>query len=217
MKMDTDLRGDVEKELEWDPRFDARDIGVAVKAGVVTLSGEVRSYAERWAAQDAAQLVSGVKAIANEIEVKLLASNHRSDTELATAALSALRSHVAIPMADIKLTVNKGWITLTGHVPFWYQKQEAENTVRNLQGVTGIANDLAVKPAVSTMDVKTHIEDAFRRHAQIDADNIRVQIAGSTVTLEGQVDSWQERNNARSAVWAAPGVTSVKDNLTIRA
>jgi osmotically-inducible protein OsmY len=106
---------------------------------------------------------------------------------------------------------------LTGHVPFWYQKQEAENTVRNLQGVTGIANDLAVKPAVSTMDVKTHIEDAFRRHAQIDADNIRVQIAGSTVTLEGQVDSWQERNNARSAVWAAPGVTSVKDNLTIRA
>ena len=217
MKLDADLRGDVEKELEWDPRFDARDIGIAVKAGVVTLSGEVRSYAERWAAQDAAQLVSGVKAIANEIAVKLLASNNRSDTELASAALTALRSHVAIPMADIKLTVNKGCITLTGHVPFWYQKQETENTLRNLQGVIGITNELAVKPAVSTVDIKTRIEDAFRLHAQIDAGKIRVQVAGSTVTIEGEVDSWQERNEARSAVWAAPGVTSVNDNLTIQA
>jgi osmotically-inducible protein OsmY len=217
MKTDTQLRSDVEMELEWDPRFDARDIGVAVKGGVVTLSGEVRSYAERWAAQNAVQSVAGIKAVANEIEVVLVDSNHRSDADLAAAALNALDSHVAIPMADIKLTVSKGWITLSGHVPFWYQKQEAESTLRNLRGVTGIANDIVIKPAVSAVDVKTRIEDAFRRHAKLDADKIRVQVIGGTVTLEGEVKSWQERNDAEFAVWAAPGVTTVKDKLAIRA
>jgi len=216
MKTDAELRSNVEKELEWDPRIDARDIGVAVKGGVVTLSGEVRSYVERWAAQDAAEVVGGVKAIANEIEVALAGSSHRSDTELAAAALTALNSHVAIPMADIKLAVNNGWITLTGQVPFWYQKQEAENTLRNLWGVTGISNDIEIKTTVSAADAKTRIEDAFRRHAKIEADKIRVHVVGGTVTLEGEVGTWQERGDAEFAVWAAPGVTNVKDNLTIR-
>jgi osmotically-inducible protein OsmY len=200
MKTDAELRSNVEKELEWDPRIDARDIGVAVKGGVVTLSGEVRSYVERWAAQDAAEVVGGVKAIANEIEVALAGSSHRSDTELAAAALTALNSHVAIPMADIKLAVNNGWITL-----------------RNLWGVTGISNDIEIKTTVSAADAKTRIEDAFRRHAKIEADKIRVHVVGGTVTLEGEVGTWQERGDAEFAVWAAPGVTNVKDNLTVRA
>ena len=216
MKTDANLRGDVEKELEWDPRFDARDVGVAVKGGVVTLSGQVRTFAERWAAQNAAQSVGGVKAIANEIEVQLLASGQRSDTDIATAALNALRLNVSVPIADIKLTVNDGWVALTGKVAFWYQKQEAENTVRNLQGVRGISNDIGIKPTVSTLDIKTRIEDAFRRHAHLDADKIRVKVAEGTVTLEGEVQSWRERNDAEFAVWAAPGVMSVQDKLTIQ-
>lgn len=217
MKTDGQLRSDVEKELAWDPRFDARDIGVAAKGGVVTLSGQVRNYAERWAAQDAAKCVRGVKAIANEIVVELSGNEQRSDTELAAVALSALHTNVALPTADIRLTVNNGWITLSGHVPFWHQKREAEDDLRTLRGVTGITNNLVINPVVSPSDVKICIEDAFRRHAQLDANNIRVQVAGSAVTLEGEVKNWQEREDAEFAAWAAPGVTSVNDQLTIRA
>ncbi len=216
MKTDTNLRHDVEQELEWDPRLDAREIGVAVKDGVVTLSGHVSSYPERWAAQDAAQSVGGVKALANEIEVKLPEGGKRSDTELAEAALSALRLNMSVPVADIILTVHDGWLTLTGQVGFWYQKQAAEATVRNIQGVKGIENEITVKAPVSTWDVKSRIEQAFRRHAQIDADKIRLQITGGAVTIEGEVDSWRERDQAESAVWAAPGVTTVHDRLVVR-
>jgi osmotically-inducible protein OsmY len=216
MKTDTDLRHDVEQELEWDPRLDEPDIGVAVKRGIVTLSGQVRSYAERWAAQDAAQSVGGVKALANEIEVQLPTEGERSDTEIAEAALTALRLNMSVPVVDIKLAVHDGWLTLTGQVAFWYQKQAAETTVRNIQGIKGIANEISVNALVSTSDIKSRIEEAFRRHAQIDADKIRLQVAGGTVILEGEVESWWERDHAESAVWAAPGVTSVQDRLVVR-
>jgi osmotically-inducible protein OsmY len=216
MKTGTDLRHDVEQELDWDPRLDGPDIGVAVNQGIVTLLGQVRSYAERWAAQDAAQSVGGVKALANEIEVKLPTEGERSDTEIAEAALTALRLNMSVPVVDIKLAVHDGWLTLTGQVAFWYQKQAAETTVRNVQGVKGIANEITVKALVSTSDIKSRIEEAFRRHAQIDADKIRLQVAGGTVTLEGEVESWWERDHAESAVWAAPGVTSVQDRLIVR-
>lgn len=216
MKTDSNLRHDIEEELEWDARVDARDIGVAVKDGIVTLSGHVSSYAERWAAQDAAQSVGGVKALANEIDVKLLTGGECSDTEVAEAALTALGLNSSVPGADIKLTVHDGWLTLTGEVGFWYQRQAAETTVRNILGVKGIANEITVKAPVSTSDVKTRIEQAFRRHAQIDADRIRVQVTGGTVTLEGEVESWQERDQVETAVWAAPGVTSVQDRLVVR-
>jgi osmotically-inducible protein OsmY len=215
MKTDLNLRQDVEQELEWDPRLDAREVGVAVKNGVVTLSGHVRSYAERWAAQDAAQSVGGVKAIANEIEIRLPAGSARSDTEVAESALTALRLNSSVP-DTVKLTVHDGWLTLTGQVAYWYQKQAAENTVRHIQGVKGLANDLSVKMAPSTSDVKTRIEQALRRHAEIDSDKIRVRVAEGTVTLEGEVDSWRERSEAETAVWSAPGVTSVQDHLIIR-
>jgi osmotically-inducible protein OsmY len=218
MKTDANLRSDVEEELEWDPRFDSRDIGVAVKGGVVTLSGQVRSFAERVAAQEAAQLVGGVKAIANDIEVQLVASNHRSDTDIATAALNALRLNGSVTIEDIKLTVQAGWVTLTGQVPFWYQKQEAATTLRTLQGIKGISNELIIKikPTVSTVDIKSRIEGAFRRHAQLDADKIRVKVADGNVTLEGEVQSWRERNDAEFAVWAAPGVKTVQDKLIVQ-
>jgi osmotically-inducible protein OsmY len=216
MKTDSDLRRDVEQELEWDTRVDARDIGVAVKEGIVTLSGHVNSYAQRWAAQDAASSVEGVKALANEVEVKLPASGRRSDTEIAEAAMTALRLNISVPVADIKVMVLEGWVTLSGQVSLWYQKQTAETTVRHLQGVKGITNDIRVKATASTSDIKTRIEEAFRRHAQIDADKIRVQVASGTVTLEGEVESWRERDEAETAVWAAPGVTNVQDRLVVR-
>jgi len=216
MKTDSNLRHDIEEELEWDARVDARDIGVAVKEGIVTLSGHASSYAERWAAQDAARSVDGVKALANEIEVRLPTGGRRSDTEIAESAMTALRLNISVPIADVKVMVREGWVTLSGQVAFWYQKQAAETTVRNIQGVKGIANEIGVKAPVSTSDIKTRIEEAFRRHAQIDADKIRVQVASGTVTLEGEVESWRERDEAETAVWAAPGVTSVQDRLVVR-
>ena len=216
MKTDSDVRHDVEEELDWDPRFDARDVGVAVKVGVVTLSGHVSSYAERWAAQDATQSVAGVKAVANEIQVKLPSDSERSDTEVAEAALTALQLNQTVPVADIRLAVHDGWVTLSGLVSSWYQKQAAEATVRHLLGVRGIADDIAIKTPVTTVDVKSRIESAFRRHAQLDADKISVQVSGGSVTLEGEVRSWLEREDAENAVWAAAGVTSVQDHLKVR-
>jgi osmotically-inducible protein OsmY len=216
MKSDHDLREDIEQELEEDPRVDAREIGVAAKEGIVTLSGHVGSYAERWAAQDAVRSIDGVRALANEIEVKLPLGGERSDTEIAESAMTALRLNISVPTADIKLMVREGWITLTGQVAFWYQKQVTETTLRHLQGVKGISNEIKVKQQVSKPDIKTRIEQAFRRHAQIDADKIRVQVSDGTVTLEGEVESWRERDDAENAVWAAPGVLGVKDWLVVR-
>jgi osmotically-inducible protein OsmY len=217
MKTDVQLRHDVEEELEWDPRFDARDIGVAAKSGVVTLSGHVDSFAERWSAQEATQRVGGVKAIANEIEIKLPASAQRSDTELAEAALHALSLNSAVPAGAVKVTVQGGWITAAGQVSFWYQKEAVETTLRQLRGVIGFSNDIQLKPNASALDVKGRIENAFRRHAQLDADKIRVKVADGTVILEGEVQSWRERNEAEVAAWAAPGVRNLQDKLTIRA
>ena len=216
MKTDTDLRWDLEQELEWDPRFDARNIDVTVKDGFVRISGHVRSYAERWAAQDAALSVGGVTALANEIQVTLPTGSEFNDSDIARAALTALRLNTSVPVKDIKLAVHDGWLSFTGQVAFRYQKLAAETTVRNIEGVKGIANQITVKAPASPSDVKNRIEQAFRRHAQIDADRIRVQIAGGTVTLEGEVESWREREDAESAVWAAPGVTDVQDRLLVR-
>ena len=186
MKTDTELRGDVERELDLDPRLDARDIGVAVKDDIVTLTGHVHSYIERWAAQDAAQSVGGVKVLANEIEVKLPSDSERSDTEIAEAALTALQHDTSVPMMDISLTVHDGWLALNGEVEFWHQKQAAEKAVRNILGVKAIANGITVNAPVSTSNAKSLSEQPFLPHVQIDADKIRVQVAGGPVTLEGE-------------------------------
>jgi osmotically-inducible protein OsmY len=216
MKTDTQLRHDVEAQLDWDPRFDSQGIGVAVKNGVVALSGHVNSYADRWSAQDAAQSVAGVKAIANELAVNLGFDAQRTDPEIAEAALQALNSNVTIPSGALKILVHDGWVTLTGQVNFWFQRDAAERAITHLRGVKGLANDITIKPRASAADVKAKIEDAFRRHASLDAQRIRVQSVDGTVTLEGEVDSWQERQHAEVAAWAAPGVCAVKDHLSIR-
>jgi len=216
MKTDTQLRHDVEAQLDWDPRFDSQGIGVAVKNGVVALSGHVNSYADRWAAQDATQSVAGVKAIANELAVNLSSDATRSDPEIAEAALHALNANVSVPGTGIKVVVHDGWVTLSGEVSFWFQRDAAERAVTHLRGVKGLANDITIKPQASVTNIKAKIEDAFRRHASLDAQKIRVQTAGGTVTLEGEVNSWQERQHAEAAAWAAPGVSMVMDHLSVR-
>ncbi|MGA2861984.1 MAG: BON domain-containing protein [Steroidobacteraceae bacterium] len=216
MKTDTQLRHDVEAQLDWDPRFDSQGIGVAVKNGVVALSGHVNSYADRWAAQDATQSVAGVKAIANELAVNLSSDATRSDPEIAEAALHALNANVSVPGTGIKVVVHDGWVTLSGEVSFWFQRDAAERAITHLRGVKGLANDITIKPQASVTNIKAKIEDAFRRHASLDAQKIRVQTAGGTVTLEGEVNSWQERQHAEAAAWAAPGVSMVMDHLSVR-
>lgn len=216
MKSDPNLRRDVEAQLDWDPRFDSQGIGVAVKHGVVALSGHVGSYADRWAAQDAAQSVAGVKAVANELVVKLDSDAERTDPELAEAVVAALSDHVFIPKAGISVAVHDGWVTLSGHVESWFQRDAAERAVVHLPGVKGFANDITIRPQTSAPDVKVKIEEAFRRHASLDAQKIRVQASDGTVTLEGEVHSWQERWDAEMAAWSAPGIWKVNDNLTVR-
>jgi osmotically-inducible protein OsmY len=216
MKTDTQLRQDIEAQLDWDPRFDSQGIGVAVKDGVVALSGHVASYADRWAAQDAAQSVAGVKAIANELAVDLDRDAQRTDPQIAEVALKALNSDVFIPATSVKVVVHDGWVTLGGQVDFWYQKEAAERAITHLRGVMGLSNDITIRPRATAADVKAKIEDAFRRHASLDAQNIRVQTVDGTVTLEGEVTCWHERQHAEAAAWAAPGVSTVKDNLRIR-
>jgi osmotically-inducible protein OsmY len=213
---DTQLRHDVEAELDWDPRFDSRQIGVAVKNGVVALTGQVGSYSERRAAQEAAQMVGGVKAIANDIVVEPPFGAKRSDAQIAEDALAALKAHVSVPAADIKLVVHEGWLTLEGQVGLWHQKSAVDNCLSGLRGVKGISNNISIRNQVSAANVQQKIEDAFRRRAQLDAKKIIIKTSEGTVTLEGEVHSWQERQQAEIAAWQAPGVSQVIDKLSVR-
>jgi len=218
MKTDMELRRDVQAGLDWDPRFDARDIGIGVKDGVVTLTGKVSSYAERNAAEEATQAVAGVRAIANEIGIELHEAAKRDDTELAAAALSSLRSHVSVPADDIKVIVRDGWITLEGEVALRFQADVAEKAVQNLWGVKGVINNIRMRtpPLTTISDVKAKIEDAFRRHAQLDADTIRISLDDGTLILSGEVHSLRERNDAEAAAWAAPGITQVENRIHVQ-
>lgn len=217
MKSDMQLRGDVQAELDWDPRFDARDIAVTVKDGVVTLAGKVSSYAERVAAQEAAEKVTGVSAIANEIAVELRESTRRNDAELAADVLEAFRRNIVVPSEQVKAVVSDGWITLDGEVAIWRQKEAAQLAVRNLRGVRGVANNIVVRPPQTTVeDVRAKIEDAFRRHAELDADSIRVSLDQGTLILSGEVHSLRQRNEAEAAAWSSPGVTKVDNRLHVQ-
>jgi len=219
MKIDRQIRDEVEAELDWDPSFDSRQVGVAVKDGIVTLSGHVNAFPDRWAAQKAAQSVADVKAIANEIQVMLPFDVKRSDTEIAEAALNAIKSNESIPAAHLKLTVREGWLTVEGHVNWRYQSNAVDTAVRAVYGVKGVDNLIAIKPLaanVSASSVKTKIESAFQRHAHRDAKKIRVTVDDGVVTLEGEVPSWQEREDAQSAAWAAPGISRVDDRLVVK-
>ena len=212
---DIQLRQEVLDELEFDPVIDAAHIGVTVDGGVVTLTGHVSSYAEKLAAEAAARRVRGVRAIAEEIEVRYPGHKQTSDDEIARRALSILRWDVFVPHEAIKLTVHKGLVTLAGEVQWYFQKHAAETAIRKLSGVTGVVNDITIKPTANVANIKGKIEDALKRHAEVEAKGIRVTVLNDEVTLDGKVDSWDERQAVISAAWSAPGVRSVEDNLTV--
>jgi osmotically-inducible protein OsmY len=192
---DKEIQQAVLRELEWEPQVKSTEIGVAVKDGVVTLTGFVDSYAKKWAAERAAKRVYGVKAVANELEVKLPSERQRSDPEIARAAVSALEARGWLPRDRIKVTVEKGWITLEGDVDWQYQREAAESAVRHVTGVKGVTNLITVKPRVapSPAEVKAKIEEALRRSAELDARRITVETSDSRVILRGTVRSWVER------------------------
>jgi len=215
MKNDVDLQRDVFDELKWEPAVHSTDIGVIVKDGVVTLEGVVDSYPEKWAAERAAKRVSGVKALALELEVKLPGFGKQSDADIAEAAENALKWDVLVPQDRIKVTVEKGFLTLEGQVDWEFQRSAAKRAVQYLTGVNGVANAITVKPKVAPTDVKAQIEAALKRNAILDAQQIKVQANGGKVTLRGNVRSWAERDEAEAAAWAAPGVNEVTDFIAV--
>ena len=215
MKTDTQLQQDVLAELKWEPSVHAAEIGVEVKDGVVTLAGEVSSFTEKWAAEKAAQRVSGVMALAIEIEVKLSSLGKRTDADIARSAQTALGWSTALPLDAVKVMVEHGQITLSGAVDWQFQKQAATDSVRHLSGVVGVLNQMVIEPQVSISAVKADIEAALKRVAKADARKISVSVTGSHVTLSGTVGSWSERELAMTTAWRTPGVSTVVDSLTL--
>jgi len=215
MKSDSEIKRDVEAELAWDPGIDATDIGVSAKAGVVTLTGFVHSYSQKVSAESDAKKVSGVIAVANDIEVRLPVLNERPDPDIARDAVAALKTELPFSYEKFKAVVKSGWITLEGVAEWNYQRMRAEEAVRHVRGVKGVSNLISLKPQVKPSDIKNKIEEAFRRNAELDAKSITVEATGSEVILRGTVRSWAERKEAERAAWQAPGVTKVDNRIAI--
>jgi osmotically-inducible protein OsmY len=212
---DQSLKQSVLDELAWDPSVTEAHIGVTARGGVVTLTGHVGSYAEKCAAEHVVGRISGVKAIAEELEVHYLYDVGHGDEDIAKQALNVLAWDLSVPKDKVKVKVEKGWITLSGDVNWYYQKHAAEMDVRKLLGVMGLSNQITIKPSVQASDIRNKIRAAFERNAEFEAGNIVVSTEGGKVTLSGKVDSYYERTLAENTAWSAPGVTEVSDLISI--
>lgn len=214
-KTDEEIQRDVLAELKWDARVLPNEIGVAVKGGVVTLTGHVDSFYKKWAAEDAAHRVRGVRAVANDLEVDLPSTSERTDDQIAAAAATALEADALLGPRHLQITVSDGWITVKGEVEWCFERDDAERLLRRLWGVKGVTNLITVKARPTPTELKDKIEQALHRLAELDARCIDVEIEGSKAILKGTVRSWAERDEAERTVWTAPGITQVEDELQV--
>jgi len=215
MKSDSEIERDVKEELSWNPDLDATDIAVSVKDGVVALTGFTKSFTDRYEAEAAAKRVTGVRAVANDIEVRLPSVDQRPDPEIARDAVAAIKSQLPISYESIKVVVKNGWVTLEGQAEWQYQKNTAEAAVRRIKGVKGVTDIIVLKPRIQPSEIQKKIQDAFKRNAEVDANRIAVETKGSEVVLKGTVRSWIEREEAERVAWSAPGVTNVEDRIVV--
>lgn len=215
MKTDLEIQKNVMDEIKWEPFLNASEIGVAVKSGVVTLSGTVDTFSKKMAAEKAAKRVVGVKAVAEEIEVKLFPTTVKNDTEMARMIADSLKWHSALQEEKVKIKVENGWVTLEGMVDWEFQKNAVKNAIENLAGIKGVTNLISVKPSITAKDIKQKITSAFLRSASLDSEKIQVEIDGNKAILTGKVRSWAEKQEAQQAAWNAHGITSVENKLVI--